>query len=145
MYRNNFWMMHHGSKSPKRTTVWSNRKFLVAGLVHILVITEYVASTCGVLNIKLIQHFVSCLGQGVIDKGHQAEKNKGPNHTFSTKIMIIWIHKNNSTSYRSFSPSSLIPTKASTPRKMAQLAFVVPRTLREPSHSTHLVGKWSGS
>lgn len=80
VFRNNFWMMHHGSKSPKRTTVWSTRKFLVAGLVPILV----VVSTCGVPNIKLIQDFVSCLGQGVIEKGHQAEKNKGQNHTFST-------------------------------------------------------------
>lgn len=32
VYRNRFWMMHHGSKSPKRTIVWSPRKILVLGL-----------------------------------------------------------------------------------------------------------------
>ena len=32
VWRNNFWMLHHGSKSPKRTTVWSIRKILVAAL-----------------------------------------------------------------------------------------------------------------
>ena len=35
VFRNNFWMLHHGSKSPKRTTVWSVRRFLVSGLAHI--------------------------------------------------------------------------------------------------------------
>lgn len=34
VFRNNFWMLHHGSKSPKRTTVWSVRRFLVSGLVY---------------------------------------------------------------------------------------------------------------
>ena len=36
VWRHNFWMIHHGSKSTKRTTVWSVRKVLVHGLVHIL-------------------------------------------------------------------------------------------------------------
>lgn len=33
VYKGSFWMIHHGSKSPKRTTVWSLRKALVTGLV----------------------------------------------------------------------------------------------------------------
>ena len=33
VYRGSFWMLHHGAKSPKRTTVWSLRKSLVTGLV----------------------------------------------------------------------------------------------------------------
>ena len=36
MYKNNFWMMLYGSGSPKRTTVWSNRKLLVLALVRAL-------------------------------------------------------------------------------------------------------------
>ena len=34
VYRNSFWMMHFGSKSTKRTTVWSIRKLLVGILEH---------------------------------------------------------------------------------------------------------------
>ena len=33
VFCNSFWMAHHGSKSPKRTTVWSTRKIVVAKLV----------------------------------------------------------------------------------------------------------------
>lgn len=33
VWRNNFWMLHHGSKSPKRTTVWSVRQIVVSKLV----------------------------------------------------------------------------------------------------------------
>lgn len=32
VYRNSFWMMHYGSKSPKRTTVWSVRQLIVGKL-----------------------------------------------------------------------------------------------------------------
>lgn len=32
VWRNNFWMMHYGSTTPKRTTVWSTRRVLVASL-----------------------------------------------------------------------------------------------------------------
>ncbi|CAK8999741.1 unnamed protein product, partial [Durusdinium trenchii] len=32
VWRNNFWMLHHGAKCPKRTTVWSVQRCLVLGL-----------------------------------------------------------------------------------------------------------------
>lgn len=33
VWRHSFWMMHHGSKSPKRTCVWSNRRSMIEKLV----------------------------------------------------------------------------------------------------------------
>ena len=62
VYRNNFWMMLYGSGSPKRTTVWSNRKVLVMALVG------GSQQTCRHANF---------LGQGASQKERSGEKDEG--------------------------------------------------------------------
>ena len=46
VWRNNFWMLHHGAKCPKRTTVWSVQRCLVLGLAPPL----KTCSVCSFMN-----------------------------------------------------------------------------------------------